>query len=102
MELRVFRRSKDIFAEFEKGGIFRFDCFLDNFKEVFGGEVFYISLISSEVDGEGEEFHCTDVGVGEEDELDHVVHAVGVGQSVPDPSLSGQHVQNIQRSHPIG
>lgn len=44
-----------------------------------------VALVCCQVYREGQELDCSDVGVGKEDQLNHVVHAVCVGQGVSHP-----------------
>lgn len=61
-----------------------------------------VALIGCQIDSQGKQLDSTDVGVGVEDEFDHIVHAVGVGQSVANASLGGEQVEYIQGSHAVG
>lgn len=54
--------------------------------------MFYISLISSKVDCKGKQLNSTNIGMREEDEFDDIVHAISIGEGVPDSSLRGKHV----------
>lgn len=64
--------------------------------------MFYISLISCKVYGKGKEFDSTNIGMGEKDEFDDIIHTVRIGKSVPDSSFRRKHIKYIQGRHSIG
>ena len=102
MQFLVFAGSQCIFAELEERGLFRSYGFVEYFVEVFGGQVFDVAFVGGEVDGEGHEFDRADVGVREEDEFDHVVHAVRVGKRVADAGVGRQQVEDVEGGHAVG
>ncbi len=97
-----FQRFEDIFAEFEHGCVLGFDGFVEDFVEIFFSEMLDIPLIGRKVDGKCKELNPSYIRMGEEDKLEHVVHTVGICEGIPDSGVSGQEVQNVKGSHPIG
>ena len=61
-----------------------------------------ITLIRSQIYRETQQLHCSDVGVREKHQLNYIVHAVCVGESVTNSSFSGEKIEDVEGSHPIG
>lgn len=61
-----------------------------------------IPLIGRQIDSKGQQCNCIDIRVGEEDHLEHIVHAVSVGQGVTDANVGRQQVQDVYGDHPVG
>lgn len=102
MDLLVFTRTKNVLTKLEHRRVLASDRLVQDLVEILGSQMLYVALICCQVNGQGKQLDCPDVGVWVEDQFYHVVHAVCVGECIAYSCLGRQKIQYVEGGHSIG